>query len=268
MLKFSPPAEDSKTQKGTGQPVYSTQAFLKMPEGEKDGIPKPAILAQMKREVNGGATASTEIQRIILNRLWHFAGNSILGRWKGAGLASFILAAPDKLEKYNALMCFSNAIGTAYPNIIVAYANFEDHRFLKEYIIPDVEQQLRAVGIDILPRQWFEDGLTSIVRAMRSNDMHLILLLDNIEELYFCDQEKYPESRNIARGINALGSETSGRVATIVCGSSEKLPHLLYADRLYPGASFQYSFNESKFPAVYLGDINEEDNKKQCGYQI
>jgi len=204
------------------------------------------------------------------------ANNLVKGMFtQEVGPASKVLVGTKGVGKTNTLKRACILVASKHKDVIVVYHEYAETQ--------DVTTPLELLQRGIADRLgcWARaraSTIAAIEQLLRIHKLRVMLILDEVESIY-CAHEA--DAQRVARqaidNLLALGSNPSGRFATILCGSSVALPRLLSGKEVKTYALSKTqpaNLNESKFlsmhvsqPALrdeevtsilkhYLGDVN------------
>jgi hypothetical protein len=169
----------------------------------------------------------SQTQINIFDRLLRFVDSLSMDRFDASnGSSTCILVGPKGIGKSGCLRRFVDVCSSLYPNVIAGYITYEDvkksdicelsltcymRNFLAVHDIPLVDV-IEGSGDSMIKR---------IARTLKSRGKYLFLVLDEVDKLYtMSPSEKYLDHLNDLIG---LGNQSSGRIFTLVSGSSTRL---------------------------------------------
>jgi len=169
----------------------------------------------------------SQTQINIFDRLLRFVDSLSMDRFAASnGSSTCILVGPKGIGKSGCLRRFVDVCSSLYPNVIAGYVTYEDvnksdicelsltsymRNFLAVHDIPLVNV-IEGSGDSMIKR---------ITRTLKSRGKYLFLVLDEVDQLYtMSPSEKYLDHLHELIG---LGNQSSGRIFTLVSGSSTRL---------------------------------------------
>lgn len=178
------------------------------------------------------------------------------GGFEGSnGTACRTLVGPRGIGKTVMLRAFAAVAASAFPSLVVIYITGENIKqrstscFRAADIAAVIEAASRTRGADASQHR----GPFALPAALRSNGARVLLLLDEVDELY-----RVTDADGDARGhvlsslgaLQAIGGGTTGLFGVLACGSSASTHALVCANVCHLAA---------KFPLVAWGvpDLND-----------
>lgn len=168
------------------------------------------------------------------------------------------IIGPQGMGKSTVLRQLVRAAEVVFPKVISVYVSFEVPR-LEECMVT-VARHLVDRGVlgsctvaDAIRTDNLDD---TIIDALHSQDRRLLLVVDEVDQLYRVDhaenpQEAYAAFRTLG-SLALLGSVGGAFSAVLLCGSSEALPLLITA------SATRFARLREEFPAVVgAPDLNE-----------
>jgi hypothetical protein len=184
------------------------------------------------------------------------------GRFIGYnGLSTRNLQGPKGIGKTTTLRDWTALCEAAYPNVIGIYISCERfltsdaHPLAKQSAMELVAEELRRRGIPVTVNPRDGDICLAVHSALRSLDYFLLLIVDEIEELY----RVAPTDANLFKLANAtlgdlqwIGTQSTGRFGALLCGSSAVTPLLITGNAAglttdFPRVSGAPNLNGTKF---------------------
>lgn len=174
---------------------------------------------------------STRAKCEIMDFVLRMANNLAAGRFRQqVGPASKVLVGTKGVGKTNTLKRASILVASKHDDIIVVYNEYNNAIGIRTPL------ELLQQGIANRLGCWAHlvtSSFDQIQQLLVAHNLRILLILDELETIY---RSRDTASQNQAfRAINdlaTLGSNSSGRFATILCGSSVALPRLISGKRV------------------------------------
>jgi hypothetical protein len=178
------------------------------------------------------------------------------GRYVGTrGVASASIVGAKGIGKTTALTSFATLCPLVAPNVVPVFVTLnhvglKDHALLQSTLAENVAEQLEKLGIPV--QSYRTERVREVVQALHNANKYLLLLVDELDQLYRLD----PASSLGKWALQTLselvffGDQSSGRVCTLICGSSAMLPLLITRnvnDSGFPLLSRAPSLNGNKY---------------------
>lgn len=154
------------------------------------------------------------------------------GRWQhGTGSHARALQAPKGVGKSVLLRSFTAVCQSVFPDVIpiyVSYAGFQTDETLQAKPIHEM-----VLDKLILHGVLNGDEVTgvNISRVLQRSDKRLLLLVDEVDELYRVDDTPDRKLANLAKAcmgsLSSFANLSTGRVSVVVCSSTASLRKLL-----------------------------------------
>lgn len=167
--------------------------------------------------------------------LYGFVGQHIAHLAKGVyqgkrGVHSHTVVGAKGIGKTTVLSKFVDLAPIFFPNVIPVYLNFNNINAHGSYLAKTPLAQVISEQLalhNVFPPKGLEE-LTSAknLHALREANQYMVLMVDELDQLYRQRSNINHYHTNLA-DLAYLGNQDSGRVLTIVCGSSAALPQLI-----------------------------------------
>lgn len=201
----------------------------------------------------------------VASKATRLAGN---GYYSKGDVASRTLLGPRGIGKSTTMRSCAAVVPLLLPEVIPLYISYISERARAHSLVDVVGAALRAYGIPVQ-----EASVDGIASALEEAEKYVLLLVDEIDKLY---EAQLPRQLWVARmlGVEAplppatttlhnlahIGDHTSGRFATLLCGSSGMLMDLITmnaatnkdAVELFPLLKRGFNINDSKFRELRL----------------
>ncbi len=198
--------------------------------------------------------------------LLHHLGTLNRGTFPVNGTHARTIIGPKGMGKSTVLRQLVRAAEVAFPKVISVYVSYEVPR--REELMVTVARHLvdrGVMGSSTLADAIRTDSLDdTVMDALHSQDRRLLLVVDEMDQLYRVDHAKNPQEAYAAfrtlGSLALLGSVGGADSAVLLCGSSAALPLLITARatrdaRLreeYPAVVGAPNLNETKFSELRL----------------
>jgi hypothetical protein len=179
--------------------------------------------------------------------------------WNGSdGAATCTLVGARGMGKSGSLRRFVEICGTLFPNVVPVYISYNkvstsdmcETRFSEL-----LRGELHKVGVDPDPTVYnkTDSMMTRIFRGLEKANKYAFIVIDELDKLYKTGSGSADKALQHLDEIRTLGGPTSGRVYTVLCGSSSQIYGLISKKAihvstetfpLYPRAQ---DFNGNKF---------------------
>ncbi len=144
-----------------------------------------------------------------------------------------------------------------YPNLAIAYVSFNNivsnkrlvNKSLSEIVADEIQQQCN-IRISIDQHDSYGEA---IIDALRKNGMKLIILVDELDQLYRQNGKEMSAATKTIHDLSYLGNQPSGMISTIVCGSSTLMEDLITVNGVNTIAD--------EFPLLKTGAISLNSTK-------
>jgi Cdc6-like AAA superfamily ATPase len=172
------------------------------------------------------------------------------------GTQTRVIVGPKGIGKTTACTAFLRTVPYLYPKVVPVYVNcdYADqyHGTLATGVI---EQLADYLGEPIEPNGDYYPS--DIYQALEHTNQRMMLVIDEAEKLWEVDREQNEKS---LYSMCTFASDPSGRLSTILCGSSSSLPYLINGSaRKDKKLCVQYalakkipSLNHTKFRTYHL----------------
>jgi hypothetical protein len=191
----------------------------------------------------------------LLETLVGHARALVAGDFEGSnGTACRTLVGPRGIGKTVLLRAFAAVAASAFPSLVVVYVTGEGvkQRRTSSFRAGDlgdvIEAAARARGADAV----LHSGPRALHAALRLAGLRVLLLLDEVDELYRVTEADGDARTHVLSSLGALqatSSSTTGLFGVLACGSSASTHALICADAQFG----------DKFPLVRAGvpDLND-----------
>lgn len=187
----------------------------------------------------------TRVHDAIIEDLLLRADRMTQGKFCGHnGTHTSLLQGPKGIGKTSVLKSFVEVSPVLYPKIITIYLSYDQLKatgsLLKELTIAQlVERKLKAWNI--IPTNINNNDnnlddvlLEKIVRSLQENDKYVMLIVNEIDQLYKVSKNSGEKVLDTAQtnlyDLVYLGNQESGRFGVFLCGSSASCPLLVTAN--------------------------------------
>jgi len=161
-----------------------------------------------------------------------------------------LLQGAKGIGKSTVLKSFETIGAKIFPNIIPVYISYDERTATgsslnKCSVAVEIVKKLKIHGIHVSIE---EDKLLlkSIEDALKKNDKFVLLIVDEIDNLYRVSKDNNPTAfeaaENTLGDLAYLGNTTIGRFGVFLCGSSASCPLLITANR---------NVDRNVFPLIY-----------------
>ncbi|KAL6043551.1 hypothetical protein QOT17_023825 [Balamuthia mandrillaris] len=152
------------------------------------------------------------------------------------GVASSMIHGEKGIRKTATLKDATHMLPSLCENLIPLYADYLKDELPKPSVL--LRQALLQRGAIIPHPSPTLSNLDNLTRSLENHDLYCLFILDEVDNLYTSTAQR-EERLKILQELAYLGNLDSGRVVSIVCGSSSVLPLLL-------------SKNLTKYPRIAL----------------
>lgn len=210
-------------------------------------------------------TAHDAMLSELATRAARLSGN---GFYAKGDVASRTLLGPRGIGKSTTMRGFAAVAPLVLPNVIPLYISYISARARAHSLADVAGAALRAYGVPV-----HEASVDGIASALEDADKYVLLLVDEIDKLYEAPLPPQPLAARIWGATTSLppaavtlhnlahiADHTSGRFATLLCGSSGMLTDLITMDAarnkdavaLFPLLQCGLDLNGSKFKELRL----------------
>ncbi len=166
------------------------------------------------------APAQQEMMTLLFSVVDKLTSNAYVGM---PGVNTLTVMGPRGLGKSGILDIFADVGGVLYDNLVVLHYSFikvgESGNPI--YDTPLIMKAAELLNVVNGPGSLFDE----IVKDLKLQDKYLLVVVDELDKLY--QQEPTDKLVQHLKDINALGNDGSGRVYTLLCGSSSSLLDLI-----------------------------------------
>lgn len=194
----------------------------------------------------------------IHNVVKSLTSNYFVGK---SGSASRLLFGEKGIGKSNSLTLSVMAFYISYPNVVPIYVEYSGSSDSHEYKEP---HKLISDAMGFTPYK----SISECVKELEQMNRYVLFVADEIDQIYN-SKENESQRLRILLDLQEMGSQTSGRLYTIICGSASVTPLLISKNGIhdedvaleYPLIGNCPNLNGSKFASFRLssGKMIEKD---------
>ena len=168
------------------------------------------------------------------------------------GIASSLVYGEKNIGKSTILLDVCNSVSTLFPQIVPVYVDMSTVN--GESLRPSALMRREMEKLNIRPTTRY---LNECIQALRNNNKYALLIVDELDAVYRSTDSQHLE---ILEELAMLGSNDSGRVVALICGSVSVLPLLITKELLrYPKRASEFpllrnapDLNATKFRSFHL----------------
>ena len=183
----------------------------------------------------------TPSHKKLYDLLCNLAHNLHSGRYIGqCGLSSGTIVGPRGIGKTTTFVTFVNLCQVFYPNVIPVYVNYSrvlsNKRLMNFSLLELVLDELKQLGLatESPTNDEKDDIVFHLTALLERENKYVLLIVDEVDKFYEVNpNQKNNDVRKLIETfgeLSGIGDDRSGRVATLLCGSSGVLPLLVNAN--------------------------------------
>lgn len=168
-------------------------------------------------------------QQQLFKFFWMRVRSLRAGSLNGHGLPGRTIVGAKGIGKTQAAEAFVNVVESILPDVIGVYVDMKTpagtHLATGTFLNGLEAHLLSARSLSVSKRDMLKSPEVQLMKALRDNNKYLFLFVDELDEFYRND----PKDNHVAtiQELAALGESSSGRVTTVLCGSSAYLGDLI-----------------------------------------
>lgn len=150
-------------------------------------------------------------QTEVFNMLWDACTNLTISKFEDRTVT--ILPYADSKSITIVMLAFNALASASFPDIIPIYISYNDNTMIYVTINHIIEEALSSIGIKV---ELSDKTCSSIVETLEEHNKHMLLILDNHEEIYRKDRDEHSQVLEIRRQFKTYRDNKLGRVWTVI----------------------------------------------------
>ena len=196
-------------------------------------------------------------KRRVIEHIQFNVTSLVEGSFVGAS-ASNLLHGQKGIGKSCGLLLGTVASGLLHPNLIAIYMAFSGTGAALR-----TPSDLISSSLDLKE----SIPLMECVAELQKRGLYALVIADELDHVYMSNDDSLQKRQDIIAELSELGSQKSGRVYTVACGSASVTPILIskhavhYPDvvREYPLVPHVTTLNSSRFSAIRVASSGQND---------
>lgn len=170
-----------------------------------------------------------EIYSVLLGHLKNLKDGKYVGM---QGVSCSMLVGAKGIGKTACFKTFTYLAPFIRPYVFVSYVSYNSascvgSRLSSKSLAMILSEELGKCGIEIAADNQSLTYGERLVEALKTADRYLLVLVDELDQLYRVDGSKNPSALATLSDLAYLGNQPSGRISVLACGSSALMENLI-----------------------------------------